>query len=117
MTPETFQKHALAFPEVTEEPHFEKTSFRIRKKIFATMSLDTAEVVLKLSPLEQRVICDNGNGAFNPVMGSWGEKGWTAVNLKKGERRLILDAMACAYGLVAPKSLANVVLPDKEREQ
>jgi len=27
---------ALGLPETTEEPHFEKTSFWVRKKIFAT---------------------------------------------------------------------------------
>ena len=33
---DTFRKLALSFPEATEEPHFEKTSFRVKKKIFAT---------------------------------------------------------------------------------
>ncbi len=33
---EIFRKLAMSFPETTEEPHFEKTSFRIKKKIFAT---------------------------------------------------------------------------------
>lgn len=33
---DTLRKLALSFPEVTEEPHFEKTSFRVKKKIFAT---------------------------------------------------------------------------------
>ncbi len=26
---------ALSFPEATEDPHFEKRSFRVKKKIFA----------------------------------------------------------------------------------
>mgnify|MGYP003577946137 CR=1 FL=1 len=33
---ETFRELAMSFPNATEEPHFEKTSFRINKKIFAT---------------------------------------------------------------------------------
>jgi hypothetical protein len=33
---EELRKLAMSFPEVTEEPHFEKTSFRVKKKIFAT---------------------------------------------------------------------------------
>lgn len=36
---EAFRKLALSFPEVTEEPHFEKTSFRVKGKIFATYDL------------------------------------------------------------------------------
>ncbi len=31
VTLETFRKIALSFPEATEEPHFEKTSFRVKK--------------------------------------------------------------------------------------
>ena len=30
------QRMALALPEAVEEPHFDKTSFRVRGKIFAT---------------------------------------------------------------------------------
>jgi hypothetical protein len=30
------RSHALSLPEVTEEPHFDYTSFRIRGKIFMT---------------------------------------------------------------------------------
>lgn len=36
VTIDSFRKLALSFPEATEEPHFEKTSFRVKKKIFAT---------------------------------------------------------------------------------
>ena len=30
------RKYALSLPEVTEEPHFDRTSFRVRGKIFVT---------------------------------------------------------------------------------
>jgi hypothetical protein len=30
------RKHALSLPGVTEEPHFERTSFRVKGKIFLT---------------------------------------------------------------------------------
>lgn len=33
---ETFRELAMSFPNATEEPHFEKTSFRVNKKIFGT---------------------------------------------------------------------------------
>lgn len=32
ITLEIFRELALSFPETTEEPHFEKTSFRVKKK-------------------------------------------------------------------------------------
>lgn len=31
------RRFALSLPEVTEEPHFDKSSFRVRGKIFATV--------------------------------------------------------------------------------
>ena len=34
---EHFKKLALSFPGTEESPHFEKTSFRVKKKIWATL--------------------------------------------------------------------------------
>ena len=38
------RKHALSLPEVTEQPHFEYSSFRVRGKIFVTVPPDEAHV-------------------------------------------------------------------------
>ena len=40
---ETFRKIALSFPEATQEPHLEITSFRVNKKIFATLNVKEKE--------------------------------------------------------------------------
>ena len=55
VTVDTFRKLALSLPEVTEEPHFEKISFRIKKKIFATYDAKDNRACIKLSPNEQHV--------------------------------------------------------------
>jgi hypothetical protein len=34
---ETFRQSALWFPDTIELPHFEKASFMVKKKIFATL--------------------------------------------------------------------------------
>jgi hypothetical protein len=39
ITESFFRELALSFPEATEAPHFEKTSFRVKNKIFATLDL------------------------------------------------------------------------------
>lgn len=109
MTPEQFRKRALAFPGASEEPHFEKTSFRVRKKIFATMSPEKAEVVLKLSPLEQTVFSDASGGAIYPVANKWGQQGWTVVLLKNVKPDMLRDALTCSYRCVAPKKLGEMV--------
>ena len=36
---ETFRQLALAFTEAVEAPHFEKASFSVTKKIFATLDI------------------------------------------------------------------------------
>ena len=36
---DTARRFALSLPETSEEPHFEKSSFRVRGKIFATVPL------------------------------------------------------------------------------
>jgi len=36
ITIDTMRALALLFPEVTEDSHFEKISFRVKKKIFST---------------------------------------------------------------------------------
>ncbi|HEY8401058.1 MAG TPA: MmcQ/YjbR family DNA-binding protein, partial [Cytophagaceae bacterium] len=47
------RKQALSFPETTEEPHFEKTSFRVKKKIFASYDEKNNIACLKLSEMDQ----------------------------------------------------------------
>ena len=49
MTIDQFKLLANSFPETYEQPHFEKVSFRIYQKIFATLSDKDHRVTLKLS--------------------------------------------------------------------
>jgi len=109
MTVKQFQKRALAFPEATEEPHFEKTSFRVRRKIFATLAPEKAEAVLKLPLVEQAVFTEASGGAIYPVPNRWGEQGWTVVALKSVKSHLLDEALACAYRSVAPKKLGEML--------
>ncbi len=46
---------ALAFDEAVELPHFARASFRVNKKIFATMLERDNIAVLMLSPVDQSV--------------------------------------------------------------
>jgi hypothetical protein len=94
----TFRKLALAFAEAVEEPHFEKTSFRYRKKIFATANEKDNTAVLKLSLINQAVFCSyNGGVVFRPVPGAWGKKGFTIVQLATVRKDMFADALCTAY--------------------
>ena len=100
---------ALSFPETVEKPHFEKTSFRVRKKIFVTLNADEDEAVLKLSEIDQDVYTKMSNGAIKPVPNKWGKQGWTSVNLIEVDPNLIKDVMKSAYCQVAPKKLSDLL--------
>ena len=104
---ETFRQLALSFPETTEEPHFEKTSFRIRKKIFATLSVKDSLAVLKLSEIDQSVFCSFDITIFYPANGAWGKQGWTTIDLQKVRKNMLKDALTTTYCEVSPKKLKD----------
>lgn len=107
----TVRRLALSLDETEEKPHFEKQSFRVRKKIFATLDTRLKKVVLKLSAVDQSVFSDYDRTAIYPVAGSWGKQGWTQVELKNVRKDIFKDALTTAYCTVAPKKLAEKYLP------
>lgn len=109
ITIETFRKLALSFPEVIEEPHFEKTSFRVKKKIFATYDNIKKRACIKLSEIDQDVFSSADKTIIFPVDNKWGKQGWTLIELNKVRRKLFIDALTTAYCEVAPQKLADQV--------
>ena len=51
------RKWALSFDGVSEEPRFNKTSFRVKGKIVATLNLEHDRACVRLSPIDQDVFC------------------------------------------------------------
>lgn len=100
---------ALALPEAVEQQHFEKTSFRVKKKIFATLDIVNERAVVKLSDIDQSVFCKYDPRIIYPVPGAWGRQGWTIVELGKVRKTMFKDALRSGYCLVAPKKLAELV--------
>lgn len=102
-TTEKFRNLALSFAGTTEQPHFEKTSFRINKKIFATLDLKKQSATLKLSETDQDIFSLVDKLAIYPVPNKWGQQGWTVFELDKLSEELVQDALEKAYGEVAKK--------------
>lgn len=100
---ETFRKLALSFDNATEEPHFEKTSFRISKKIFATFDEKNNRAVLKLNVIDQSVFCASSEMIFYPIPNKWGIQGWTIVELSKVRPEMFEDALILSYQNVVSK--------------
>ena len=100
---EEFRKLAMSFPDATEEPHFEKTSFRIKKKIFATFDEKKNHAVLKLNEIDQSVFCASSEKIFYEIPNKWGKQGWTIVELSRVRLEMFEDALIRAYENVATK--------------
>lgn len=109
VTIDTFRKLALLFPEATEEPHFEKTSFRVKRKIFATYDAIKKRACIKLSEIDQDVFSSSDKTVIFPVDNKWGKQGWTLIEMSKVCEELFIDALTTAYCEVAPKKLADQV--------
>ncbi len=100
---------ALSFPETTEEPHFEKTSFRVKKKIFVTYDDKNKIASIKLSEIDQDVFSSIGKSSIYPVPNKWGKQGWTLIEMQRVKNELFIDALINAYCEVAPKKLGQVL--------
>ena len=100
---ETFRKLALSFPNAEEQPHFHLASFRVNKKIFATLWEKENRAMLKLSLADQSVFCFYDTTIFFPVPGGWGAKGATFVELNKVRKDMLKDALTTAYNGAALK--------------
>ena len=113
VTAQKFRLLCLSFPETVELPHFELTSFRVSKKIFATVSEEKLRAMLKLSLVDQSVFCAFDKKLIYPVPGSWGMKGCTYFELRELKIDILKDGLTQAYRNVAPKSLCqNLNLKD-----
>ena len=102
----TFIAHCLSFDEVIELPHFEKISFRVNKKIFATLNLEKKQATFKLSAIDQSVFCDFDPSRIWPATGAWGKQGWTIFEITDLADEMLIDALTLSYCNVAPSKLA-----------
>jgi predicted DNA-binding protein (MmcQ/YjbR family) len=100
---DSFRKLALTFEQVNEKPHFDKASFRIKDKIFATLDSVKKTVSLKLTLLDQSIYCQISPACALPAIGAWGKQGWTILELQKVSKRILTEALKKAYLNVAPK--------------
>lgn len=94
---DSFRQAALAFKEAVEQPHFEKTSFRVAGKIFATLYLSARRATLKLAAIDHSVFCSFDAVIIYPAAGARGKSGWTTIELQKIRPEMLHDALSCAY--------------------
>ncbi|WP_130733868.1 MmcQ/YjbR family DNA-binding protein [Flavobacterium sp. J27] len=90
----------LSFDKVTEAPHFEKKSFRVKNKIFATLDVTNQKATIKLNEIQQSVFCSNPI-YLSPVPNKWGKQGWTIIHLENIPKEMCWDALQTAYQIVS----------------
>ena len=100
------RKLALAFPETTEQPHHDMTSFRVRGKIFATMPPEGGRLHVFLSAPEVASYCAEFPVAVEELW--WGKKlSGCRVLLRHADRALVREMLAESWRRRAPKSLLD----------
>ncbi|MBP7239537.1 MAG: MmcQ/YjbR family DNA-binding protein [Saprospiraceae bacterium] len=103
----TARQLALSYEGAEEQPHFEKPSFRVKKKIFLTLDEKNQIACIKLDEIAQDIFCKIDKTMIYPVPNKWGLQGWTFITLKLIKKELFQDALTSSYCNVAPKSLAE----------
>ena len=107
---ETFISLILSFEDVEQHPHFDKKSFKVKKKIFATLNEKENRACLKFSEVDQYTFCRFDETIIYPVPNKWGKQGWTLINLAKISEEMLLDALTTSYCQVAPPALGKKYL-------
>jgi len=87
----------ISLDGVIELPHFELTSFRVKKKIFMTMDEGRKRVCFMFSPVTQDVFTKMDPVAFASVPNKWGLKGATYCELSQVKKLVFEDAVNVAY--------------------
>lgn len=113
MDSQGFRRLALSLPDTSESSHMGHPDFRVRGKIFATLSADPSWGMVKLSPEQQERIVDAEPEAFVPVKGAWGRRGCTNVRLEVAGEDLVHRALKLAWRNNAPNRLAEQCRADE----
>jgi hypothetical protein len=96
---------AMSLPEVTEQPHFEYTSFRVRGKIFATAPPNGEHVHVFIADGERDPAIAMEPQFLEKLF--WGGKvRGLRVVLRKAKPRVVAELLRRAWTHKAPKALA-----------
>lgn len=108
MTHDAIRAIALSLPEAQEHPHFDRASFRVRGKIFATLppvgEEGVCKVVLKLPVLVKESLQQTDPDAI-VSLGNWDKGGWTQLDIGRMDAGKLADLIRLAWRQVAPKTL------------
>lgn len=104
VTVAAFRKLALSLPDATEQPHFVRTSFRVKKKIFATMTKDGTEAMVRVKPMTRlkQLLTEQPEVFFDYGGWTW-KNGAIGVRLSKVSAKLFRELVTASHAQIAPK--------------
>ena len=105
MTEDEYRQLALSLPEAAESSHLRHPDFRVRGKIFATLSPNQSRGVVLLTREQQEILTTSEPKIFAPVPGVWGQRGSTIIDLECADETTVRSALVMAWRNKAPKSL------------
>ena len=115
MTLEQVRAFALSLPEANEEPHFDRTSFRVKGKIFLTARPSEDQVNVFVQE-EARVEALDTHPEFVSEL-LWGKKpGGLRVELAGLPAAIMEELVQSAWVSKAPKKISQQYRTDEEDE-
>jgi hypothetical protein len=97
LSPSKFRRIALGMQDAIESAHMGHPDFRANGKIFATLSADARQGMVKLTPEQQDVFVRENPLMFTPASGAWGRQGCTMVRLNAADESTVGEAMTLAW--------------------
>ena len=108
VTADEFRGMALGLPETSEGTHMDHPDFRVRGKIFATLTFPDEEWgMVKLTPDQQASLLRAEPEVYKPASGAWGRQGCTHLRLRAASRSSVRQALIAAWRNTAPKRLVQ----------
>ncbi|MEM1089007.1 MAG: MmcQ/YjbR family DNA-binding protein [Pseudomonadota bacterium] len=102
---ERVRRLALSLPAAEERPHFDRSSFRVKNKIFATVGHPPGRCVVKLSTADREALLATHPDRFHDV--GWAAQGWLGVSLEGLSDERLSDLLRTAWRQVAPATLVK----------
>lgn len=102
------RRHALALPEVTEQPHFDYASFRVGGKIFVTVPPDGQYLHVFVDE-QRRELALALHGAFVEKLWWGGKVVGLRVDLAEADPDVVDELVRQAWARKAPKRLLAAI--------
>ncbi len=104
MTSDEARHLALSLPEAAEAPHFEKSSFRVRGKIFATLTEDRRHLHVFVDEGETRAAVAEDPSTYEELW--WGKRlSGVRIHLAGAAPERVAELLEEAWRRKAPKKL------------